>query len=87
MTVSEVGDALMVSLKRDVNGACYGVFPSCPLMDLPNGNVALFYAYGILGRTIGNRLNLEVIGPIHLAAALMVILMFVIFLAKVFGIL
>lgn len=75
----------MVALERDVNGACYGVFPECPLMDLPNANGPIFYAYAFLGQTVGQKLGLDVIGPKHLAITLALLLLFLILLANFVG--
>ena len=85
--MSDVGKSLMVALEKDVNGACYGVFPNCPLMDIPNANAPLFYAYVIFGRTIGRTLGMDVIGPRHLALVLIFVMCLLIFVAKLFGIL
>ena len=85
--MAEVGEALMISLKRDVDGSCYGVFPNCPLMDLPNSNTAIFYAYAFLGKTFGSALNMEVIGPMHLGIAVIVCLLIFALLTKVLGLL
>ena len=71
--MSDVGNALMLALRKDVNGACYGVFPDCPVMDLPNGNTPIFYGYAFLGQTLGKRLGLEVIGPIQLGVAVVAV--------------
>ena len=85
LTVSEVGDTLMVALKCDVNGACYGVFPDCPLMDLPNPNTVVFYAYALLGQSVGHRLGLEVITPFHLVMVAILTLLVLHFMARLLG--
>lgn len=85
--MQDVGNAFVVALKRDVNGACYGVFPDCPLMDFPNSNTPLFYAYALLGQKLFQRMGLEVIGPIHLGIVAVFMLLLVLCLGKLIGIL
>ena len=80
-----MGNALMVALKRDLNGACYGVFPDCPLMDIPNSNTAIFFAYAVLGQYVGQKFGLEVITPFHLTVVAILALMLFIFLGRLFG--
>ncbi len=50
LTVSEVGSALMTALRRDSNGACYGIFPDAPLMDIPEPNQATFGAFVVAAK-------------------------------------
>ena len=75
----------MVALRRDVNGSCYGVFPDCPLMDIPNSNTPIFYAYAILGQSIGHKLGLEVITPLHLALVALFALFVIPLIVKLLG--
>ena len=41
LTVQEVGDSFIEALKLDVTGACYIVFPDCPMFNFHNLNVFL----------------------------------------------
>ena len=52
-----------MALKLDVNGACYGIMPDCPLLDFPNANTPLFYTYVALGQSLGRLTGRKVIGP------------------------
>ena len=52
LRVEEVGAALMPSLRRDVSGACYGVFPDAPLMLVPDPNQPAFGAYILAGKVL-----------------------------------
>ena len=39
-------------LRLDKNGACYGIFPDSPLLELPNLNKGLFAAMVVAGKVV-----------------------------------
>ena len=55
----EVGEALMQSLRRDVDGAVYFIYPGLPLIEVPDSGgrpfefVSALYAVGKLAMTFG----------------------------------
>ena len=55
----EVGEALMQSLRRDVDGAVYFIYPGLPLIEVPDSGgrpfefVSTLYAVGKLAMTFG----------------------------------
>ena len=58
----EVADKFMQCLKLDKSGACYVVFPDCPLIDFPN--VGYFWVFAMIsfGQNILQPLNLKSFG-------------------------
>ena len=39
LTFEEVGAAMMHSMKKDVNGACYFIYPDIPIIEVPDTGV------------------------------------------------
>ena len=55
----KVGYALDVSLKKDLNGECYVVYPNVPVFRLPDVSRPLMDTYIAFGSFVGAPLNLE----------------------------
>ena len=62
LTVAEVGDAFVEALKLDKSGACYTVFPDCPMVDYPNPNFQILFSMLIFGRKILQPLGIKSFG-------------------------
>lgn len=65
LTVEEVGEAMMTSLKIDKNGAVYSIMPDSPLIEYPNYKTNYGYLVITMAKYIGGSLGLEHFGPIH----------------------
>ncbi len=82
LQVSEVGDAFECALRHDKNAAVLGLYPDAPLMNLPNAIDAMFAANVVVGKFF-HKLNLfqeTPMGLIHVAIALFIPLLVVIYL-------
>ena len=76
LTVNEVGNAFDLVLDRDVSGGAYGVFPDAPLMDLPNPNAPVFFAFAVVGKMLGaSGVKVDVMGWPHVLVGVMGLLL------------
>lgn len=66
LTVNEVGEALMESLKQDKNGAVYVVMSDMPLIEYPHDAIIRFYSIAMMAKLIGSRLGLDILRPKHI---------------------
>ena len=48
----EVGAAMMHSLKRDINGACYFIFPDIPIIEVPDTGVIHMTILVMVGKVV-----------------------------------
>ena len=53
LTLEEVGEAMMHSMKKDVNGACYFIFPDLPVIDVPDVGLIGTAIHVIVGKVAG----------------------------------
>ena len=79
LEVPEVADKFMQCLKLDKSGACYVVFPDCPLIDFPN--VSYFWVFAMIsfGQNILQPLNLKSFGMSTFIIFCILVCMFVYF--------
>lgn len=73
LEVPEVGEKFMEALKLDKAGACYVVFPDCPLLDFPNVNFPLMAAMIAFGQLICSPLRIKAFGLHELAICLILL--------------
>ena len=52
----------MEVLKQDKSGACYVIFPDCPLIDFPNVNYFWVFSMIAFGQNIARPLRLNIFG-------------------------
>ena len=50
LTLEEVGEAMMHSMKKDVSGACYFIFPDLPVIAVPDTGVIGTTIYVMVGK-------------------------------------
>ena len=72
LTVTEVGAGLMKSLQYDQDGACYIVFPDCPLIDYPINQTLEFIGVVLIAKRIAGHFGVELFTYKHLWAILLV---------------
>ena len=52
LTFEEVGAAMMHSMKKDVNGACYFIFPDLPIIEVPDTGVIHMNILVMVGKVV-----------------------------------
>ena len=77
LDVIQVGHALDHSLKLDINGACYAVYPDCPVFRVPNMTPKFAIAMIGFGQQVAAPLGIEDFTLKHLFALALVVLAFV----------
>ena len=50
LTLQEVGNALMHSLQKDIDGACYFIYPDLPIIEVPHKNEIQMHILFIVGK-------------------------------------
>ena len=70
LTVTEVGAGLMKSLQYDQDGACYIVFPDCPLIDYPINQTLEFIGVVLIAKRISGHFGVELFTYKHLLGIL-----------------
>ena len=58
LTLKEVGKAMMHSLQKDVDGACYFIYPDLPIIEVPDKGVVqmfILFAVGKVAAALGMR--------------------------------
>ena len=68
LKISEVGDCFVEALKLDRSGACYSVFPDCPMVDFPNVNFYILFPMIMYGRKFLQPFGIKVFGLKHFMA-------------------
>ena len=82
-TFFQVGHALEHSLKLDRNGACYIVYPDCPIFCAPNATPGCFKAMIAVGQHIAGPLGIEDFTFKHVIALVLVMIMLFYFLMRI----
>jgi NAD(P)-dependent dehydrogenase (short-subunit alcohol dehydrogenase family) len=83
-SVSEIGDYFDLALKLDSNGACYGLMPDFPMLDIPNANKIVFVTYGLIGKLL-QPLGVTSIGtPVVIATIVLFALLLFMLLSVIF---
>ena len=72
LTVTEVGAGLMKSLQYDQDGACYIVFPDCPLIDFPINQTLEFIGVVLIAKRIAGHFGVELFTYKHLLGILLI---------------
>lgn len=72
LTVTEVGAGLMKSLQYDQDGACYIIFPDCPLIDYPINQTLEFISVVLIAKRIAGHFRVELFTYKHLLAILLI---------------
>ena len=79
LTLQEVGNALMHSLQKDIDGACYFIYPDLPIIEVPDKSVIQMHILIIVGK-IATALGIKYLSKIKVN----IILMFLLYLGFVF---
>ena len=78
LTVEDVGNAMLISLEYDKDGALYAVFPDQPLIQWPDDESFRFFSLVLANKFIGSRLNIELFTKKHFYVITMIFI-FIIF--------
>jgi len=76
LNVHEVGQGLMKSLEYDKDGACYIIFPDCPLIDYPINQTLEFIGIVMIAKRIAGHLGVELFTFKHLLVILLFLFIF-----------
>ena len=72
LNVTEVGAGLMKLLQYDQDGACYIVFPDCPLIDYPINQTLEFIGVVLIAKRISGHFGVELFTYKHLLGILLI---------------
>ena len=72
--VNEVGHGLVKSLEYDKDGACYIIFPDCPLIDYPINQTLEFIGIVLIAKRIASHFGVELFTYKHLLGILLIML-------------
>ena len=75
LTLQEVGKALMHSLQKDIDGACYFIYPDSPIIEVPDKSVIQRHVLFIVGK-VGAAIGMKYLSK----KSVHVILMFLMYL-------
>lgn len=67
----------MEALQLNVSGACYAVFPDCPIFDHPNPNIYLLFVKKFFGKNICRYLGMKTFGWSHFFLFITLIFVFI----------
>ena len=76
LNVHEVGHGLIKSLEYDKDGACYVIFPDCPLIDYPVNQTLEFIGIVLLAKRIAGHCGVELFTLKHLLVILLFLFIF-----------
>lgn len=76
LNVHEVGQALVKSLEYDQDGACYVIFPDCPLIEYPINQTLEFIGVVLIAKRIAGHFGVELFTYKHLLAILLILFIF-----------